>query len=418
MPKRKNHQSAFTRSLFDSELPEDWRLVPVGDALRGTQYGLSEPGDSNGNTPIVGMRDLNNGSVNLIGLATVDDGGADWTGMQLRRGDILLNRTNSADLVGKAGIVREDSKAVFASYLVRLDVDREKADPEYLNYWLNTAIAQTALKRLSTRGVSQANINPTEFRKHCPLPLPPLPEQRKIAEILRTWDEAIEKLKALRAAKERRLTSLREKLTYVDAEGEPIRLGDVTEEVTTRNGDGRLDRKKVMGVTNSRGIVPMREQTIAEDISRYKVVPHQAFAYNPMRINVGSIAMNEVADAILVSPDYVVFACLPDQLSPDFLDHLRNTKWWAHYINSGGSGSVRQRTYYADLAAMKVPLPDFDRQRRIADILNTARRDVEATTREITVLQRQKRGLMQKLLTGEWRVAVDSPPLQPSKGDN
>jgi type I restriction enzyme S subunit len=233
--------------------------------------------------------------------------------------------------------------------------------------------------------------------------LPPLHEQRKIAEILRTWDNAIEKLQALGAAKARRLHSLREKLTYIDARGAPKRLGDVTEEITTRNVDGRLGRDMVMGVTNSRGIVPMREQTISEDISRYKIVPHQAFAYNPMRINVGSIAMNETADSILVSPDYVVFACLQNQFLPDFLDHLRKTKWWAHYINSGGSGSVRQRTYYADLAAMKVPLPDFDRQQRITDVLNTAQRDVKATTREIDALQNQKRGLMQKLLTGEWR---------------
>ncbi|MDV6329024.1 hypothetical protein Q5L94_13315, partial [Idiomarina sp. Sol25] len=162
-----------------------------------------------------------------------------------------------------------------------------------------------------------------------------------------------------------------------------MRLGDVSEEVTKRNGGGLLGREMVMGVTNSRGIVPMREQTIAEDISRYKVVPPQAFAYNPMRINVGSIAMNAAEEPILVSPDYVVFACLQGRLSPDFLDHLRNTKWWSHYINSGGSGSVRQRTYYADLAAMKVPLPNFERQCRIADVLNTGRRDVEMTTLEI-----------------------------------
>jgi len=240
-----------------------------------------------------------------------------------------------------------------------------------------------------------------------PIVVPPVSEQRKIAEILRTWDEAIEKLEALRTVKERRLQSLREKLTYVDAQGEPTRLGEVTEEVTTRNGDGRLGREMVMGVTNSRGIVPMREQTIAEDIGRYKVVPHKAFAYNPMRINVGSIAMNEAENAILVSPDYVAFSCVRDKLLPDFLDHLKNTNWWAHYINSGGSGTVRQRTYYADLAAMKVPLPNFDQQRRIADILNTAWRDVTVTTRKITALSRQKRGLMQKLLAGEWRVTPE-----------
>ena len=97
------------------------------------------------------------------------------------------------------------------------------------------------------------------------IPVPPLSEQRKIAEILRTWDEAIDKLTALRKAKEKRLHSLREKLTYFDAHGEPVRLGDVSEEVTKRNGGGLLGREMVMGVTNSRGIVPMREQTIAEE---------------------------------------------------------------------------------------------------------------------------------------------------------
>jgi type I restriction enzyme S subunit len=307
--------------------------------------------------------------------------------------------------IGNVGVVPGGFEGNIAREIARIR-PKPNCDADFLSFQLQADHTQ---RRIDGKVVGSTRL---EFSIHAVrdflIALPPLPEQRKIAEILRTWDEAIEKLEALRAAKERRLYSLREKLTYVDAEGEPIRLGDVTEEVTKRNGDGRLGREMVMGVTNSRGIVPMREQTIAEDISRYKVVPYQAFAYNPMRINVGSIAMNEAADAILVSPDYIVFTCLHDQLSPDFLDHLRNTKWWAHYINSGGSGSVRQRTYYADLAAMKVPLPDFDQQRRMADILNTARRDVKATTRAITVLQRQKRGLMQKLLTGEWRVKVEA----------
>jgi type I restriction enzyme S subunit len=162
-----------------------------------------------------------------------------------------------------------------------------------------------------------------------------------------------------------------------------------------------------MGVTKADGVVPMREQTIAGDISRYKRLPPRAFAYNPMRINVGSIAMNEREDEVLVSPDYVVFACNADGLDPDYLDHLRKTSWWAHYINSGGSGSVRQRTYYDDLAALKLPLPQLDEQKAIAAVLNTARADLAATEREIEAVTLQKRGLMQKLLTGEWRVPLD-----------
>ncbi|MES1937425.1 hypothetical protein C27AD_13770 [Salinisphaera hydrothermalis C27AD] len=162
-----------------------------------------------------------------------------------------------------------------------------------------------------------------------------------------------------------------------------------------------------MGVSKAQGIVPMREQTISGDISRYKRLPPRAFAYNPMRINVGSIAMNNREEEVLVSPDYVIFACNPDGLYPDYLDHLRKTRWWAHYINSGGSGSVRQRTYYDDLAALKPPLPDVDEQQDILAVLNTARDDLAATEREVEALIRQKRGLMQKLLTGKWRVNIE-----------
>jgi type I restriction enzyme, S subunit len=203
---------SFTASLFSKKLPPSWKLVPAGAVLTGTQYGLSEPGDAEGNTPIVGMKDIANGIVNLDNLATIDGEVNGWTNYQLRRGDILLNRTNSPDLVGKVGIVCSDTQAVFASYLVRLNANRECVEPEFLNYWLNSPIAQRALKRLSTRGVSQANINPTEFQKHCPVPLPPLGEQRKIAAILWTWDDAIEKASRLIAVRKNQYLGLRDQL--------------------------------------------------------------------------------------------------------------------------------------------------------------------------------------------------------------
>ena len=208
---------------------------------------------------------------------------------------------------------------------------------------------------LSTQN-AQANLS---LEKILPfrVPRPTYPEQRKIAAILRTWDEAIEKISSLRKAKDGRLNALRESLLFGSmpkgashSNGPLQRLGEATRELTKRNAKLVLDRAMVMGVSNARGIVPMREQTVAGDISRYLLLPPLGFAYNPMRINVGSIAINKAAETFLVSPDYVVFACLPDRLDPEYLDHLRRTRWWLHHINAGGSGSVRQRTYYDDLA--------------------------------------------------------------------
>lgn len=414
MPKRKNSQSAFTRSLFDSELPEDWCLMPVGDALLRTQYGLSVPGDTAGNTPIVGMRDIRNGYVNLTDLSTVDDGGADWTEMRLRRGDILLNRTNSADLVGKVGIVSADSEAVFASYLVRLDVNREQADPEFVNFWLNTVVAQTALKRLSTRGVSQANINPTEFRKHCPLPLPPLPEQRKIAEILRTWDEAIEKLEALRTVKDQRRKGVSQILCAIDGpfpshwESKP--LEEISERIRRTNDGGD---HPVMTISAKSGFL-MQSDKFARDmagssVDRYTLLQEGEFAYNKGNSKTapyGCVFQLNRPSAVI---PFVYFCFkLNAGLHHPFYRHLFAAGALNHQlsrlINSGVRNDGLLNLYAEDFFKCQVPVPPLAEQQEIAAILTAANKEIELLDKQIEVVTSQKRGLMQKLLTGEWRV--------------
>lgn len=329
-------------------------------------------------------------------------------GLELLPGDIVFAASGeTAEEIGKAlAYIGRTEGRVGGDTIILRDHGQ---DPVFLGYLLNSDSVVRQRSRLG-KGQSVVHIHAPDIAT-IELCLPPQSEQRKIAEILRTWDEALEKLTALRAAKERRLGALRAALLFrrlrlkgLRHNWAPTRLEAVTHELMKRNGAKGLGRESVMGVTKAEGVVPMREQTIAGDISRYKRLPPRAFAYNPMRINVGSIAMNERDEAVLVSPDYVVFACNSDGLDPDYLDHLRKTSWWAHYINSGGSGSVRQRTYYADLAALKLPLPDLDEQKAIAAVLNTAKADLTATEREIEAVTLQKRGLMQKLLTGEWRL--------------
>ena len=113
-------------------------IVNIGAVIESTQYGLSLPAEENGKTPIVGMKDIQDGRVNLKPSARITVSASDLEKYALRKGDILLNRTNSPDLVGKAAIVDDDGNVVFASYLVRLKVDRTTASPEYLNYWINS----------------------------------------------------------------------------------------------------------------------------------------------------------------------------------------------------------------------------------------------------------------------------------------
>lgn len=386
---------------------EGWKVSKIGDAVRIASGQVDPKDEAIADLISVGPDNLvSGGGIDESGLRTARDLGQISGKYAFDQNAILYSKIrpnlNKAALPAFDGICSADMYPMWV-------VDPARTNREFIYYVLTSErFVASATSRSFRTGLPKINREDLEAIE---ISLPPLPEQRKIAEILRTWDEAHEKLTALRAAKERRLGALRAALLFGSLRLKgfrhnwaPTRLDAVTHELTKRNGANGLSRGSVMGVTKAKGVVPMREQTIAADISRYKRLPPRAFAYNPMRINVGSIAMNERVEAVLVSPDYVVFACNAEGLDPDYLDHLRKTSWWAHYINSGGSGSVRQRTYYADLAALKLPLPDLDEQKTIAAVLNTARDDLAATEREIEAVTLQKRGLMQKLLTGEWRV--------------
>lgn len=385
-----------------------WKHVSLSDLATFHSGGTPNKGQANywgGPIPWVTVKDMKTMRLNGVGETLTNDG-AD-TVRVVPAGTVLV-------LVRGMGLFKDlpvvlCNRPVAFNQDIKALVAKKGVDSEYLAFAL-IAKKSDILRHVDSAGHGTGRLD-TDLLKSTQLPLPLLPEQRKIAEILRTWDEAIEKLEALQATKEKLYATLADGLIFgtlqrgnIRREWKLRRLGEVTRELTRRNRDGSLGRDVVMGVTNSRGIVPMREQTIGADLTRYKILPPRAFAYNPMRINVGSIAMLRLPSEVLVSPDYVLFECLPGKLDPDYLDHLRQSHFWDHYINAGGSGSVRMRTYYEDLAALRVKLPDYDEQRAIAAVLNTARDEIGLMTAEIESITRQKRGLMQKLLTGEWRV--------------
>lgn len=279
-------------------------------------------------------------------------------------------------------------------------------------HWLHAAL-QLVTRRVEAKShgfkSSLVHVHKSDITEQV-VSVPPLPEQRRIAGILRTWDEAIDAASRLIDAKRRRLDVLRANLLTPAHRGEGWRmalLGDLTAEGKGRNKGGALGREQVMGVSNARGVVPMRDATIASDLTRYKLLPPQGFAYNPMRINVGSIAMSALDAPVLVSPDYVVFTCRPKALAPGYLDHFRRTRFWSHYVNAMGSGSVRVRIYYRDLADIEIPVPGLAEQKRILRVLDLAAQDLTASETHLDALKRQKRGLMQKLLTGDWRVPAE-----------
>ena len=175
-------------------------------------------------------------------------------------------------------------------------------------------------------------------------------------------------------------------------------LAEVTAESTARN-NARLNDALLFGVSKSAGLIPMKDRVKGASTDRCKVVRPNAFAYNPMRINIGSIARNESADTLMVSPDYVVFEAQPDGLLPEYLDHFRRSHAWQSFVGAAGDGSVRVRIYYDHLSQLRLPLPPRAEQRKIAAILEAVDDKLDVIARQIEATQTLKQGLMQALFS-------------------
>jgi len=175
------------------EIPAHWTLVEVGDILAICQYGLSIPLNGTGQIPIFRMMNIVDGVVVENDMKYADLSETEIEAYKLAQGDILFNRTNSADLVGKVGIYLLDGIHAFASYLVRLRAQQDEVLPEYLNYFLNSELGQNQILSYATPGVSQTNINASNLKKVL-VPLPPLQEQSRIVGVLEQFDTAKESL--------------------------------------------------------------------------------------------------------------------------------------------------------------------------------------------------------------------------------
>ncbi len=182
------------------EIPEEWRVVRLGDVASSFQYGLSTKLKDSGRYPVIKMDSILNGKVLPINLKYTDLDEITFRKYKLEKGDVLINRTNSYELVGRTGVFMLEGDYVFASYLIRLKPNLNVADPMFLTLYL--IFAGDRLRQLATRAASQANINASNLKKF-KIPLLPIEEQKQIAKILSTVDRKLELLRERREKLER-----------------------------------------------------------------------------------------------------------------------------------------------------------------------------------------------------------------------
>jgi type I restriction enzyme S subunit len=208
---------ANARELFENYLTriftcrdEGWVETTLGELCHKVEYGTSSKSKSQGSVPVLRMGNIQNGAFIWDDLV-YSDNADDIKKYKLKYNDVLFNRTNSAELVGKSAIYKGEREAIFAGYLIRIHRKENLIDAEFLNYYLNSSRAKEYGKTVMSRSINQANINGTKLKKY-PISTPELDVQKRLVEEIHNLEIKIHHLTSIYHRKLSALTELKQSI--------------------------------------------------------------------------------------------------------------------------------------------------------------------------------------------------------------
>ena len=315
-----------------------------------------------------------------------------------------IERINSWSFEGEAILTAGDGAVgkVFHYSIGKIGVHQRvyilsdfKCDGKYLYQYFSSHF-YNRVKRLSAKNtVDSVRM---EMITEMPLSLPSIEEQTKIGRLLSLLDEriatqnkVIEDLKKLKSAIAERVYNCRTYQLY--------RIGDVIEQVSKRNNSMSID--KVLSVSNKLGFINQSEQfedriVASEDTSNYKIVYKDDFAYNPARINVGSIARLKHFNKGIVSPMYICFR-VKQGIALDYLEYFFTTNYFFNEMQKRLEGSVRQCLSFEGLCNIPIYIPNLDEQQKMGRKVSVIMKKIDNENRYLDSLKMQKKYLLRQM---------------------
>lgn len=382
--------AANTRPTHNKEIPKDWEVRRLGDICTTFKsgYGITSSDISEeGDYPVFGGNGLRG-----------------YTKSYTHEGNYFLIGRQGA-LCGN--IVRISGKSYISEHAIAVQTNNEN-DISFLAYKLEFQNLNRLSESSAQPGLSVEKLIRIKIQ------IPPLPEQKAIAQVLTTWDEAITKTQTLIKQKElskkwlmQNLLTGKRRLQGFKDTWKNIHIKDVAREVSIRNREDK--QLTVLSCTKYDGLVPSLEyfgrKIFADDVSTYKVVPKNHFAYATNHIEEGSIGYQEIFDEALISPMYTVFKT-DDSVNDDFLYKLLKSHNLVYQYQNRMEGSIDRRggLRWEAFSIIRIHLPEKEEQTAIAQVLQAADAEIHLLKTKMEKLKEQKKGLMQVLLTGKKRL--------------
>lgn len=339
------------------------------------------------------------GTVDENELKSVDDINA--KNYLLKENDICFARTGNS--TGKTyfydGTIKD---LVYAGFLIKFSLDNKKVNPKYIKFYTLSNKYKNWVKEVQT-GSTRGNINAKMYGE-LEIELPEREYQDKAVKLLETITKRIE----LNKHTNNNLYEIGKALYQEYFENEEYtnnyeikQLSDVT--TNNRNKIDQTKEYKVLSAVNTGNLVLSDDyfdkQVYSKDIGKYLNVNKDDFAYNPARINIGSIGLNTFDFNCCVSPVYVTFSVDKDYI--DFFDFYFKSKRFNAEVTLRASGSVRQALNYNDFGMIEIPYPTKEMIDKFNSLYKTIKDRINKNKAKINNLEQIRDTLLPKLMNGE-----------------
>lgn len=408
-------------------VPKGWEKNSL-DSLFEFKNGLNTEKEQYGNGyKFVNVMDVFRNDIltesKIIGRVQVTD--KQLEGYQLKYGDVLFNRTSETfDEIAIAAIYLDNAIATFGGFVIRARPKGNQIDPAYSVFLFQSKSYRSQVVKLG-QGAIRANIGQKDLARVCIL-VPPLAEQKKIAQILSTWDKAISVTEKLLANSQQQKKALMQQLltgkkrlldengVRFSTEWEFKRISEIATRVQRKNDAAE---HPILTISSLSGFVRQDERysryMAGESVKNYILLKKGEFAYNKgnsKTYEFGCIFDLEAYEAGLVPHVYVCFR-LKNGLSHRYFKYLFEADYLkpqlGALVNTGVRNNGLLNIKPTEFMQTKVPVPCFEEQESIADMLYNSSRTIRVLQDKLACLKDEKKALMQQLLTGKRRVKVD-----------
>jgi type I restriction enzyme S subunit len=407
-------------------LPEGWKRIPLANiaeirsGVAKGKSGLKNPI----RVPYLRVANVQDGHINLDEVKELEIESHQLERYSLKYGDVLMNEGGDFDKLGRGDVwLSQIEPCLHQNHVFAVRPNAHELDSFFLASLAASHYGKVYFLSCAKRSTNLASINSTQL-KDFPVLLPPLPEQKKIAQILSTWDKAITTTEQLIANSQQQKKALMQQLltgkkrlldengVRFSGEWKVVHLGDVAEmnsggtpkSSVEEYYNGAIPWVSIADMTSQGKWIYKTEKTLSLlglENSSARLYPKNTILY-AMYASIGecSIAKVELASSQAIL-GIRTSECLNYEYLYFYLTSLKDK------IKLQGQQGTQANLNAGMVKEFKIPLPTLLEQQKIASVLSSADREIELLQSKLTALKQEKKALMQQLLTGKRRVRVD-----------